>query len=411
MKNHYVLLSKQAKLPRQPQLYDRIQCSKLWELLQKFNGPCALDFETSGLDPFAPNAYIRCISLASSEACIAIDLSSLSAPALNLLWDWAKGHSGFLIFNATFDAMWAQLHGKPIKIAGCVATLFRHTSTDGWAGQSWSLKTAETDILGWPETNTGDLYKWLAEHKYGKGDMHLAPWNILGKYAALDAEATLQLYDYLKEAINTKLPQDVASILWDYTNNDVLTEIHLLIEQQIEGMTINMEKLADYAKELEGHIDAELRAFLTHEKIAPILESLKQAKLDEMSSVVIEKFTKTGSIAKRWETHEQKKQELAAAPIDVVFNADSPKQLAWLFYDKLKYKVQRSTEKGEPSVDNKALPYFGEPGKILSNYRKLRDKLKFVTATQNVQRNGTLHPSMTMSGTATGRLAGGNKDE
>jgi DNA polymerase I-like protein with 3'-5' exonuclease and polymerase domains len=241
--------------------------------------------------------------------------------------------------------------------------------------------------------------------------MHLAPWDILGKYAALDAEATLQLYDYLKEVVNTKLPADVASVLWDYTNNDVLTEIYLLIEQQIEGMTINNEKLALFSASLEHQIAAELDAFLTHEKVAPIIEELRQTKLRELDTVTIEQFTKTGTVAKRWEVQQLKRQAIIDATPGQIFNSDSPKQLAWLFYDKLRYKVQRSTEKGEPSVDNKALPYFGEPGKILGKYRKLRDKLKFVTATQNVQRNGVLHPSMTMSGTATGRLAGGNKDE
>lgn len=266
-----------------------------------------------------------------------------------------------------------------------------------------------TDVLGWEEANTAELYAWLASQKLGKHDMYLAPWEILGEYAALDADATWQLWTYLMSVIDSKLPPEVGTTLLDYHKQDVITEINLLIEQQIKGMVINLDKLRAYELKLEGLINTELLKFLEHPEIAPLIEELRQTQLAELQASQVEQYTKTGAIAKRWESQQLKYQQTLNAPTWEIFNVDSPKQLVWLFYDKLKFPVQRETPKGEPSVDTKALPYFGEPGKILQTYRKLRDKLKFVVATINVQTNGVLHPSMTMAGTSTGRCSGGNQ--
>jgi hypothetical protein len=41
-------------------------------------------------------------------------------------------------------------------------------STEGWDGQSWSLKTAMTDVLGWPEINNKALKRWLVENGHVK---------------------------------------------------------------------------------------------------------------------------------------------------------------------------------------------------------------------------------------------------
>jgi DNA polymerase I-like protein with 3'-5' exonuclease and polymerase domains len=265
-----------------------------------------------------------------------------------------------------------------------------------------------TDVLGWPEQNTEELYTWLKEHKYTKSQMSLAPWEILGKYAALDADATWYLYKYLQEVIE-QLPVNLREVFWDYHKQDVLTEVRLLIEQQVGGMTINLKKLDEYDRRLCEQIEALRRQFLNHEKIVPIMKGLKESQLAALVAIEPPRLTKAGVPTKRWESWTKRVEELMAAEPNSLFNIDSPKQLAWLFYTKLGFKVQRTTDKGDPSVDNKSLPYFDEVGFPLIRYRKLRDKLKFVTATRNVQIDGVLHPSMTMSGTVTGRLAGGNR--
>ncbi len=309
--------------------------------------------------------------------------------------------------NASFDKLWATVHGKGLNIDMCTAALFRYLSTDGWAGQSWSLKTAMTDVLGWDEPNTAELYAWLKANKLGKHDMAQAPWEILGKYCALDSSATVQLHEILLKVIEG-LPKDVGANLLDYMEKEVKTELNLLVEQQIKGVTINLEKLDTYGVKLNQQIEELANEFLSQPKVVEAVNELRIATINQLEAIKIEQFTKTGKVAKRWEAHQEKINEMSNLHIRELFNIDSPAQLAWLFYTKLKYKVERTTKKGAPSVDSKSLPYFDKYGEILIKYRKLRDRLKFVDATRNVQRDRVLHPTFKIAGTVSGRLSGGN---
>lgn len=376
-------------------------------MLAQVVGTTAIDFETSGLDPFEPGAYVRAASLATKDICLAIDLQSLGPVELNFFWTWVKNYPGFIMHNASFDKLWATVHGQGLTMDACTSAFFRYMSTDGWAGQSWSLKTAMTDVLGWDEPNTAELYAWLKANKLGKFEMAKAPWEILGPYCALDSSATIQLHEILQKAVSD-LPSEVAGNIKDYLEKEVKTEINLLIEQQIKGVCINTKKLDLYSTELNQQIKALEQQFMSQPKVAAAILDLRIANIKELQDVVIEQFTKTGTVAKRWEAHQAKIKAMETLPSEELFNIDSPKQLAWLMYEKLKYKVGRTTEKGEPSVDSKSLPYFDEYGQILIKYRKLRDRLKFVTAANNVQINGVYHPTFKLAGTVSGRLAGGN---
>lgn len=378
------------------------------EILAQFTGLTSIDFETSGLDPFQPNSYIRAVSLASSEACIAIDLLSLDQPVLDLFWVWAQAHPGFIFHNAAFDTLWAAVHGKPIKIKACTSALFRHVATEGELGQSWSLKTAMTDVLGWESPNTIALYMWLDQNRLGKNEMSKAPWELLGPYAALDADATIQLFVYLSSVID-RLPKHLAENMWEYHYCDTINLIELVTEAQIEGMTVNVEKLQKYGEELKVLIAAEIRNFVEEGAIKKVLSTLKTAQIEALSIAEPEEMTKTGQIAKRWQSWAIKVMEQIDAPLSEIFNIDSPQQLSWLMYEKLGYKVMRETEGGAASVDAKSLPYLGDGGRVLMKYRKLREKLKFVTAALNVQQNGLFHPTLKVAATVTGRCAGGSK--
>jgi DNA polymerase I-like protein with 3'-5' exonuclease and polymerase domains len=265
------------------------------------------------------------------------------------------------------------------------------------------------DVLGWEEQNTDELYEWLKANNLKKGDMHLAPFATLGHYNALDADATYQLYKYLLEVINTKLPAEIRDTVIEYHRQDSLTMIDLLIEQQIQGIQINEVKLAAYEQKLLKQIEQLRDQFLSLPEVAGALSVLRAAQRLELHHAVPEQWTKTGAVAKRYEAWQRKCEEFDAQPNHELFNVDSPKQLVWLFIDQLGYKTPRTTEKGDASVDNKALGSLGEPGKVLAKYRKLRDKLKFVVAIQNIHHDGILHPSLTMAGTATGRCSGGNQ--
>jgi hypothetical protein len=264
-----------------------------------------------------------------------------------------------------------------------------------------------TDILGWDEPNTAELYSWLAENKLGKAEMSKAPWEILGPYAALDADATWQMFKYLSSVIQS-LPIPIQEAMIDCQRGDIVNEINLVVEQQIIGMQVNLQKLAILRAKLEEQILGHRDNFLTQPRVVAVLTGLRDRAIATLEQAEPEKLTKTGSVAKRWESWSVKLAELKVQPAHELFNIDSPKQLAWLLYQELGYKVVTRTEKGDPSVDNKSLIIFGELGDILRKYRKLRDKLKFVSSLEEVQIRGVFHPTMRISGTITGRASGGN---
>jgi DNA polymerase I-like protein with 3'-5' exonuclease and polymerase domains len=265
------------------------------------------------------------------------------------------------------------------------------------------------DVLGWEEQNTDELYTWLSSNNLKKGDMHLAPFSLIGPYNALDADATYQLYKYLVEVLNSRFIPEIRDTIIEYHRQDSLTMIDLLIEQQIAGIHVNLEKLATYEQKLILNITRLRDKFLELDEVQLPLQYLRRTQIDHLTAAEPERLTKTGVRTKRHEAWERKCQELRDLPDHELFNVDSPKQLIWLLVDQLGYKTPRVTEKGDASVDNKSLSSLGEPGRVLARYRKLRDKLKFVTAIQNIQQDGILHPSLTMAGTSTGRMSGGNQ--
>ncbi len=385
------------------------------EVLAGIQGKCSLDFETTGLDPFQPDSAIRVISLATEDVVLAIDVASLSGAVADLLWDWVQHYpEGFLIHNAAFDCSWARLHGKGLRIDCCTMTLFRHLTTEGWLGQSWSLKTAMVAVLGWAEPNTAKLDEWLKERKLDKSSMSQAPWEILGPYAALDADATYQLYVALMKDAK-KLPRELYENLVEYHQQDCINAINLLVEQQLAGLPVNLPKLNAYSREKIVQIEAERLVFFAHQDIRPIIESLKCAKIQEHLASRPEEKTKTGTTTVRFKKWKEELPWLESLLPHEVFNIDSPKQLCWLFYTRLGYPVKKRNKPtklnpvGGPSVDNEVLPQFGEVGGILARYRKLRDALKFATSLSNVQVDGIFHPSVTFAGAVTGRCSGGNQ--
>ena len=127
-----------------------------------------------------------------------------------------------------------------------------------------------------------------------------------------------------------------------------------------------------------------------------------RTQLSAAASVQVK--TGKGEVNKNWIKWNIKRQNAVGANF---FNTDSPKQLCWLFYDELNYKVMSRTPKGGPSVAAEVLPFLDEAGRILMKYRKVRDERKFLTSLLNVQRDGVLYPNFKIPGTNTGRLSGG----
>ncbi len=366
--------------------------------------PIALDFEMTGLDPRAPGAAITAASFSwQHDQAYAVHLDEHSTD----FWDWAAGHKGGFIFhNAVFDMMWAQASvGVTLPLKACTLTMFRAIANEGVPGQAYGLKTAMTNLLGWDADNTDELSAWLETNDLKKKDMHKAPWSILGKYAALDAGATFQLYHFFIDQL-TKVP--VGETLYDYIHNDLVVLTNLVVEQNKYGILVDKEQLDNYRDQLQAEIDSWAAKFVAIPEVATGISAYNEKYMEDFRRTEpTAKMTKAGV---ETANYTKWKQKLAERAIENHFNIDSPSQLQWLLYTHMGLKSIKGTEKGANSVDKSTLKTLGEPGKILAEYRIVRDILKFVTAVGNLsEESGKIFPLYNIYGTLSGRCSGGLK--
>ena len=289
-----------------------------------------------------------------------------------------------------------------------------------------------------------------------KAEMWRAPKEILGKYAALDAEATWLLWD------------KVLRPAWDYF--EVYQEYHKTwlagphglqyhhVWQKLRGLSINTEKLATLRTNLErrlGELEtafrehAEVKAHISkfeHDVLAQLMQERPNMwkKLPELGAEP-DKYTKKGPVSQSWVKWEEKRVSLEQLKKDIKlyealeawtplteaqvshhwkgwrqrfteaagskhFNMRSAEHKRKLFYDAMGYPVLVFTDSEtnpQPAVDDEALKGFGEAGKLLQTYasvEKLRSTV--VSLTEKLDANGTYHPELRIPGTHTGRLSG-----
>jgi DNA polymerase I-like protein with 3'-5' exonuclease and polymerase domains len=393
--NGYAIL---RKLHSSPPTNFRLLTS-IPEDLDKYGGICALDIETHGLDPILGS--IRSVAITNDYGTVAIDLEALSTQDRFTLTKWIMKQR-LVAHNAVFDCGWLYTKtGQMPNIHACTLVLFKLLATEGWDQQRWGLKTAMTDILGWRETNEADLDNWLKDNKLKKSDMAKAPWEILGKYNAMDTAATWQLYKHFMATIEEHGWQENVMA---FQSEDFVNLMELLIEQQFKGLTIDMENHFKFDKKIETQIQNKKSQFLSHPKVKSHVEYYQQVLVEELVKTLPEQYTKTGKVAANY-TKKIEKIEATKQRLD--FNIDSGKQLQWLMYDRLFFECPLKTPGGAVVVGKKAFTYWGELGIIMKEYRELRDRRKFVTSLGEVQIDGVLHPKIKAHATITGRSGGG----
>lgn len=391
----------------------------------------ALDIETKGTEAHNPENFVVGFGLATSQG---------SAYFPQDLWPFAlrvaaEKKTKLIAHNLAFDGAFALRDGGEwLNWVMCTYATYKHLASEGFINQKWGLKSAQTQLLGWPETNEKDLDEWLISNGYVnqakkpiKGEMWRAPSSILGHYCALDAASTLDLYHRVLFPVVNKFNG------YQKYLPAVLNLIRCTIEQQLSGFLVDESRLVAYDKQLEHKLETLHQEFLLHEDVAPHVRLWNEMQLDEIrvkepakyktSKVPKEpsKYRKDGSISKNWtnwkEKHENAKPEIAKSwenwkqRYDKAhslqhFNINSGPQLQWLFYTRLGHEVKLHTDKGLPATDNKAKAFFGEPGKILLKYDKLFKERGYVSKALVTTKEGLLHPQFKVPGTLTGRLSG-----
>lgn len=431
----------------------------------------ALDFETRGNDISDPDFEAVGFAVSNGLLSIYIDLRLCTAKQkLTILDKFARrpliGH------NVLFDGgVFKRELGKHANWRWCTFGLFKQLSSESQALR-WGLKEAQKELLGWTETNETELDQWLVdrghhkqnylktlkEHSVGfyqkkedqywykpeKGEMWRAPYKILGKYCALDAYSTFLLFDRVLEP---SLHHVDYLVLRDYHFHDFLTEVEILIDAQLSGITIDRDALLAYEKELQNTVRSTELSFREHPIIAPLLIEFRETKLSQHKEkeppkfklapkVTPEpnKFKKNGQLSKVWEAWNQKQDRILSWEEDSdnirkdwieweerytrilnyeegAFNINSADHLKWLIYERLGYPIQITTASGHGAVNEDAIKQLGEEFKPLLEYKVKFKELGYVEKCvkklrQDKEGYWRVHPQYICPGTLTGRLAG-----
>lgn len=394
----------QAQKP-QPRLV-RISRDILSELKTQLDGKLfATDFETYGTNWMAPGFWVRCVSFHNDEVSIAVELASTEGvyyPYAYELLDFLADQSGIIAHNAGYEIGCAYgMVGRTPTPHACTYALLALLACEGSPGQSWGLKQAAPELIGWE--------KWDKDLG-NKADLALLPFEQLGWYNQLDSAATWELYKICCETVDKhKAAGEMwAQIFWDYYREDFTDALMLQDEAYREGLYIDPPYVAEYLQQVEQEVDDTRRAFLEHPDIAPHIAAYDKAVVEEAERALRDygkKYKLDGS-----ETVNYQKAQIKVANLRGVghFNLGSPAQLKWLFYDRLKCDVKIYTDTGAPSTDADALAAIPVYGKLLLNHRDVISQQKFLLALLDNEENGVVRISIRLPGTITGRASAGS---
>lgn len=329
----------------------------------------SMDSETSAL--YARDGYVLGISLSFdgksgyyvSSDCITEDAVELLQTLIN--------RSKVVFHNAKFDISFFSYHfGLTFK--DIEDTMLMHYTLDERVGTHGlkELTIAYTDL--------GDYDRELEEFKANYCKQHgirvsdftydLIPFEIIGKYAAIDAVATLQLYFFFKDTVYNS-----ENLKKAYTNLLIAGTI-FLYKVESNGVPFDRDRLLEAQQQLS-------------EKIATIQKQFYE--YDEIH---------------RLEKH-----------LGKVFNPNSVQQLRVLLYDMLNLpEPSKRTATGNLSTDAEVLKelsnYHDIPKLILEYKKSLKIKSTYIDKVlAGLDRDGRLRTYFNLATTSSGRLSSSGK--
>lgn len=403
----------------------------------------AIDFETKGSDYSLPydETFIVGVGLAWDSGSCYLNPSELSDEAFSLLTDLMVTHTGLLAHNVYFDGGWIRRDlNQHAQWYACTYGLYMQLASEGWTGQKWSLKSAMTDVLLWPDTNEKDLDDWLVAngyHKHNKAplkeEMWRAPADILGRYCVLDAEATYLLMTEFFEPLLERFP----SVL-SYHQDLFLPHVEIHIDQKIHGIMTDRNQWLAHSAVLSAEVEQLEHTLNNTSDAAPHIYEWEKVKylefmgseppkyLKQKERVEPAKYLKDGktisknylkwmelsAVPKKVSAHWMKwdeKRKLIEAGLEpgYLFNWQSAHHLRWLLYTAMKHPVKLTTEGGEPAVSEDAVKSMGSVGKtMIERSLRVKELTALTDYIERTSRRPTIHPSFKLPGTVTGRLSG-----
>lgn len=320
---------------------------------------CILDIETTGLDPFTDR--ITDIVLSGMEEHSAVIFDGAFTPLLSRL------ATPIVCHNFKFDFNFMFRNGVDLRRAGLHAdTMLLDHLLD---------ENKEHGLDKIVQRRYKDSYKEVFWSTYT--EYTLAPKEEQVAYACKDVIYTGMLYEDLKRDLQGK--------------EDLIEHVHslakVLYDTEIRGIKLDLIYLKDLAENIGGLISALL---------------IKMREQVEMQCSIIEN---EGYL----EEYLLKKTDKGKANVKKTpFNFDSNKQLAKLFYERLRLPVQLSKTR-KPTVDDAALAKLEKMHTVVGLLREYRGLQKvytsFIEGSLNKQREGKIYPSFNVNGTVTGRIS------
>lgn len=444
--------------------------TELNQMLGGYRGIVALDIETNAKPVYTTESFIQGIGLSNNYLTLYADRRVLSTEVWDTLLAWISTTDvEFAAHNVMYDSAFIYRDtGKWVNWKYCTYGLYKQLATEGYDGQTWGLKGAQTELLGWSETNEEELDNWLIDSGYvksysveptesgylrelpqgprycspDKSKMSEAPPDILGYYCGLDAYSTYQLLaQVLLPSLNQLEPS--AKTFFNFYHSEVfIINVKLLVEQLLGGIYIDKPALENYYNKLDSIIEEKRLAFFEMPEVKQYISKREKLLIDthlakepkKYKDIPLPKepakFKKDGTVSKGWLTYEKRMEEYPAllasrepslswlnwnAKLEEIktedaFNLNSPHQLRELFYNELKYPIILTTDSGSPATDKSALRGFGVHGKALREYSdKVKEKAYVSACLEKIKDTGFLHPQFRTPGTLTGRLAGTGK--
>ena len=307
----------------------------------------AVDLETKGTKAHSNDDFIVGLGVSSHRSIVYFDFLSNSQAANWAVLEWLETPRLKLIaHNVFFDAAFLLSYtGKWLNWQVCTYGMYKQLANEGFNGQSWGLKAAQVQLLEWEAKGDVELDEWLVTNKYittaykkgisdeellasfNKGDIRVdksqmwrAPPDILGYYCGLDCAATYQLFaSVFLPAVKGQVFEDKYLAYHEM----FLTNVRLLVEQQLSGISIDKPRLMEYYEGLEDRIKGRLEDFLTNDGIKPLVEEFNRERLSEIEAkeptkykkrpklgVEPDKLTKAGKPSKSWEKWDAKRIKL-----------------------------------------------------------------------------------------------------
>jgi len=429
----------------------------------------SVDIETTGLSVTSDEIVV--IGVATQKGRFSIDVRD---PATRNMVMHRLFSAKFYAFNTVFDGsmlvaamlrVWPELSIPTLceSIVGDSMILFKLMANEDNTPRN--LDRAIKDVLGWSKSdwNKDHIKELLATRGLTKGTMSKlmdTDAKDFMNYCSLDAEASWQLMEHLRVSCEDA---GFAAVL---TSHDVLFTnlLHLLIEQRVRGMTIDIPALTAYKAIIEQKLEEATVAFHSHPPVRDRIEHFNMQVMEEYTAPTCgTKKIRATLKDEPWLHPTVWTKELRAKPaaweikhgawfriedtvrpnrrklLPKTFNTTSPKHLKWLFYttELVQYRVIREpnpeaekpwekrgiveiahlpnwnmdyemTKGGGLPIDKHIRKFFGVAGELLNRLTVLRVRLQFINGLlKSVGSDGILHPDIRPHGTVTGRCSGG----